>query len=54
MPDGFITVRAPMGQQYNKVIKRHRREAYLKRKKVALKQRAAARSPAASAPAAKA
>jgi hypothetical protein len=50
-PSRFITVRAPMGQQYNKVIKRKRRDAYLKRKKQALKQRVPGKS---AAPAAKA
>jgi hypothetical protein len=33
-----------MSQQYNKVIKRSRRKAYLKRRKQALKQRAAKKS----------
>jgi hypothetical protein len=31
-----------MGKQYNKVLKRRRRQAYLKRKKAALKAKAAA------------
>jgi hypothetical protein len=37
-----------MGQQYNKVIKRRRRQAYLKRKKATAKQAPAAKAPAAA------
>ena len=34
----------PMGQQYNKGIKKRRRKAYIKRKKQALKQRTVKKS----------
>jgi hypothetical protein len=36
-----------MGSQYNKIQKRNRRNAYLKRKKVAAKQKKPAKSAAA-------
>jgi hypothetical protein len=37
-----------MSKQYNKAIKRKRREGYLKRKKVAIKAKAKAKKPAAA------
>jgi hypothetical protein len=39
LPCEFRDHLASMGQQFNKVIKRRRRKAYLKRKKVAAKKK---------------